>query len=203
MWLVRGATDGADTLEPMPTLYTVGHGTLAAREFAELLDAAGISEVVDVRRYPGSRRHPQFRREAMAAWLPEAGIGYRWMEALGGRRRASPQSANTGLRNEGFRGYADYMATAEFGHALESLLRAAAASATAVLCAESLWWRCHRRLIADAAVLLPDPATVGDGGWTVRHLDHSGRLHGHVPTDGAQRRGDRLLYAVGPPKAGL
>lgn len=168
-------------------LLTVGHGTLDADRFAALVGAAGVGRVVDVRSYPGSRRHPHFGREAMAAWLPAAGVAYDWAPALGGRRKVASGSPNVALRHEGFRGYADHMATAEFSAALDGLLaEVAAGPRTAVMCSESVWWRCHRRLLADATVLLR--------GVDVRHLLHDGRLTDHAVTDVARVDGDRLVY---------
>jgi uncharacterized protein (DUF488 family) len=164
----------------VPDLLTVGHGTLAADGFTHLLREAGVELVVDVRAHPGSRRHPHFTREAMAGWLSAGGVDYRWEGArLGGRRSARADSPNLALRNAAFRGFADHMATAAFAAGLADVLDWAAARPTAVMCAESLWWRCHRRLVADAAVL--------GGGACVRHLLHDGRLTDHVLTGGARR----------------
>lgn len=171
------------------TLLTVGHGTLPAEGLAELLRGAGVTLVVDVRAYPGSRRHPQFGRDAMAAWLPAAGIGYRWEPRLGGRRRGRRDSPNVALRNAAFRAYADHMAGAEFAAGLDALLGDAARTATAAMCSESLWWRCHRRLLSDAAALVH--------GADVVHLLHDGRQVAHEPTAGARRDGDRVVYDVG------
>jgi uncharacterized protein (DUF488 family) len=159
-------------------LLTVGHGTLAADELVELLRGAGVRLLVDVRAYPGSRRHPQFGREALAGRLPDEGIEYRWEPRLGGRRSTRPDSPNVALRNDAFRAYADHMATTEFARALDDVLHEAARRTTAVMCAESVWWRCHRRLLADAAVLTRDAE--------VRHLLHDGRLAPHHLTDGAR-----------------
>ena len=145
----------------MAPLYTLGHSTRTAGELIALLAEHGIAELVDVRRFPGSRRHPQFAREALAANLAEAGIGYRHEPDLGGRRNPRPDSPNTAWRNVGFRGYADHMATPEFREALQRLLAQACATPTAVLCAEAVPWRCHRNLLADAAVA---------EGTEVRHL---------------------------------
>jgi uncharacterized protein (DUF488 family) len=170
-------------------LLTVGHGVLAAGELADLLRGAGVDHLVDVRSYPGSRRHPQFGREEMATWLPDAGVAYRWEPRLGGRRPVWADSEHVALRNEQFRGYADHMAGDEFGAGLDEVLALAAAHRTAVMCAESLWWRCHRRLLADAAVLLR--------GASVLHLMHDGRAVDHQLTDGARRAGDRVVYDVG------
>ena len=170
----------------MGPVRTVGHGVLAAADFAALVREAGVELVVDVRRYPGSRRHPHFASEAMAAWLTEAGVGYRWCPELGGRRKPSPDSPNVALRNEQFRAYADHMATAEFAAAVDDLRKAAAAVPLAVMCAESVWWRCHRRLLSDHLVLVEDVA--------VEHLFHDGRLSPHPPTPEARRAGDHLVY---------
>lgn len=171
-------------------LLTVGHGTLAADELATLLREAEVAALVDVRRYPGSRRHPQFGRDAMAEWVPAAGLAYRWEERLGGRRPTRPDSPNVALRNEAFRGYADYMATGEFTAALDQLVAEAALRRTAVMCAESLWWRCHRRLLSDAAQLTRDV--------DVHHLLHDGRLAPHRLTDGVRLTDDgTLTYDLG------
>lgn len=163
---------------PSPRLLTVGHGTMSAEELAELLTGAGVELVVDVRSAPGSRLHPQFGRGELEAWLPDAGIGYRWEPDLGGFRRSSASSPNVALRHPSFRGYADYMAMDRFSHALEHVLDDASHQVVAAMCAETLWWRCHRRLIADAATLL--------FGTEVCHLDHDGRLSAHRLTDGVR-----------------
>jgi uncharacterized protein (DUF488 family) len=170
-------------------LITVGHGTLPQEEFVELLRAAGVESLVDVRTAPGSRRHPHFRRQAMEEWLPAAGIAYRWEPRLGGLRKPSKDSPNVALRNSGFRAYADHMAEPEFAVALDEVLGEAATRPTTVMCAESLWWRCHRRLISDFATLVRDT--------DVRHLMHDGRLGEHRPTEGVRRDGDGLVYDVG------
>lgn len=170
-------------------LLTVGHGTASAEDFAALLHDADVRAVVDVRRFPGSRRHPHFHTDAMRVWLPESGIGYRWEERLGGRRSRMPDSPNTGLRNPSFAGYADWMRGEEFWVALDDVLAEAAARPTAVMCSESVWWRCHRRMIADAASLVR--------GVEVRHLMHDGRLAAHVPTDVARADGGLVVYDGG------
>lgn len=170
-------------------LVTVGHGTLDGDAFRRLLTDAGVGAVVDVRRFPGSRRHPHFNREALAAALAEAGIDYRWEPGLGGRRRGVADSPHVALRNAAFRAYADHMDAPEFRAALGGVLAEAATRRTAVMCAESLWWRCHRRLVADVAVLVH--------GVAVRHLRHDGRWDEHVPTEGVRRDGDRLVYDAG------
>jgi len=172
-------------------LRTVGHGTLPEDDFAALVFDAGIGLVVDVRSFPASRRHPQFRREAMERWLPDAGVAYRWEPRLGGRRRPRPDSPHVALRVPAFRGYADHMETEEFRDAVDELLAEAGARPAAVMCAESVWWRCHRRLLADATVLLR--------GAGVEHLFHDGRLDTHRPTPEARVDGQHLVYDGGEP----
>lgn len=167
---------------------TVGHGTLAADDFASLVKAAGVEMVVDVRRFPGSRRHPHFGRDEMEHWLPESSIGYRWLPSLGGRRSPAPESVHVGLRNPQFRAYADHMESEEFAAGVAELLALAASASAAVMCAESVWWRCHRRLLADHLVLVESQA--------VEHLFHDGRLQSHPPTPGARVDGHRVLYGA-------
>jgi uncharacterized protein (DUF488 family) len=174
------------------TLFTLGHGTASAEDFAGLVRALDLAAVVDVRSFPGSRRHPQFARTALEDWLPElSGAAYRWQPALGGFRKPDPDSLNVALRHPAFRGYADYMASAAFAEALDALVREAARVQTAVMCSESLWWRCHRRLIADAAVL--------QHGATVAHLGHDGHIQSHVFTEGVRLLADgKLRYDALP-----
>src|SRR5918999_1031253 len=138
---------------PMTPLHTVGHGTLFAEELVALLAGAGIGGLVDVRSFPGSRRNPHFGREAMERWVPAAGIAYTWLRDLGGRRRPASGSPHVALRHEAFRGYADHMESPEFLASVEKLLSLAEQGPTAVMCSESVWWRCHRRLLADHLLL--------------------------------------------------
>ena len=173
---------------PSKRLYTIGHGTAPIEEFVAQLQAAGVSSLVDVRRFPGSRRNPQYNSDALAQSLLDAGIMYRNDPHLGGRRRPSPKSPNVALRNEQFRAYADYMATAEFHAALTQLLEEAAEVPTAIMCSETVWWRCHRRLIADFAELVRE--------WPVMHLI-SGAQRPHVVTEGVRRDGADVLYDGG------
>jgi uncharacterized protein (DUF488 family) len=168
-------------------LLTVGHGTATEHELAARLTGAGVHLLVDVRRFPGSRRHPHLAREAVADWLPRAGVAYRWEERLGGRRPLPPDSPDVALRNASFRGYAAWMRTDAFRTALQEVL--ARPERTAVMCSESVWWRCHRRMVADAAALLHDVE--------VLHLMPDGRLTPHPPTDGVRREGDGLVYDAG------
>jgi uncharacterized protein (DUF488 family) len=133
----------------MLRIWTVGHSTLPVDDFVALAAGHGIELLADVRRFPSSRRHPQFNREALAASLKSAGIDYRHFVELGGRREPRRDSPNTGWREAGFRGYADYMQTAEFGSAIVQLLEAATLQRTAIMCAEKAWQSCHRALISD------------------------------------------------------
>jgi uncharacterized protein (DUF488 family) len=141
------------TSEDLPTpatIWTIGHSTRPLKEFLGLLAGSRIESIVDVRSFPGSRKYPQYGKEALAATLAAHAIGYHWLPALGGRRRVSPNSPNTAWRNTSFRGYADYMASAQFAQGLVQLLERARKSRTAMMCAEAVWWRCHRSMIADA-----------------------------------------------------
>lgn len=131
------------------TVWTVGHSTRTADEFVHVLKAHGIEVVADVRRFPGSRRHPHFGGPALADTLSAAGIDYGWFAALGGRRRVDAGRAQLGWRNPSFRAYAAYTWSEEFARGLEDLLCVADGRRTAVMCSELLWWRCHRALIAD------------------------------------------------------
>jgi uncharacterized protein (DUF488 family) len=165
---------------------TLGHGALPVDGFLAQCRAAAIETVVDVRRYPGSRRHPHFGREAMAGWVAESGIDYRWLPALGGRRAPAPDSPNVALENPQFRAYADHMASDEFRAGCAELLALAAGAQVAVMCAESLWWRCHRRLLADHLVLV--------AGVDVEHVLPGGRIVPHQPVLAARVDGDHLVY---------
>jgi uncharacterized protein (DUF488 family) len=134
------------------TIQTVGHSTRMMEDFIEILRSHGVTQLVDVRSMPHSRRHPQFNRESLAVSLKSAGIRYRHMPGLGGRRRPRAGSINTGWRNASFRGYADYMQTAQFRDNLQRLIDLSSDASTAIMCAEALPWRCHRSLISDALV---------------------------------------------------
>ncbi|MBQ1122942.1 DUF488 domain-containing protein [Streptomyces sp. B15] len=170
-------------------LLTLGHGTAGRRELACLLHGAEVGSVVDVRTAPGSRRNPDVHREALREWLPAEGVDYRWEQRLGGFRRAAPDSPDTFWRNASFRGYAGHTRSPDFLAAMDELLRDAEGTRTAVLCGESVWWRCHRRIIADFALLAR--------GRPVLHLAHDGRLTEHPPTPGARLRKDGLLVYDG------
>jgi uncharacterized protein (DUF488 family) len=176
-------------LVALTTLKTVGHGTLPVGTFASLLDGVNVERVADIRSFPGSRHNPQFGREEMERWAPTAGLGYVWMRELGGRRRPVAGSKHVALRHDAFRAYADYMETPAFLAGVVELLALADSEATAVMCSESVWWRCHRRLLADHLVLVR--------GINVVHVMHDGRLTGHVPTDGVRLAEGALVYDVG------
>jgi uncharacterized protein (DUF488 family) len=178
-------------------ILTVGHSTHPIDRFLGLLAGAEVRAIADVRRFPGSRRNPQFGAEAVAASLGEAGIEYVPMgEELGGRRatrRAEREaSPNAGWRNDSFRAYADHMRTPEFREGIERLEQVGRMKRTAVMCAEAAWQRCHRQLIADALLAR---------GWSVTHLLSDGRVEPHRLTGFAIIDGDRLTYP--PPQPTL
>jgi uncharacterized protein (DUF488 family) len=133
-------------------VYTIGHSTRSIEDFIALLRTHGVTQLADVRTIPKSRRHPHFAREALSESLRAAGISYRHVPGLGGLRRPAPDSSNGGWRHAGFRGYADYMQTPAFAAALDDLIVWSNDGRTAVMCAEAVWWQCHRQLIADALV---------------------------------------------------
>lgn len=167
-------------------LLTVGHGRLDEESLGALLRGAAVDLLVDVRRFPGSRANPAVSRDALARWLPEAGVDYRWEERLGGRR-SLPKDGDEDpwWQVNAFRAYAAYTRTPEFRAAMVDLLEEVARGGVAVMCSESVWWSCHRRIIADVAVLGHDVP--------VRHLMHDGRLTDHRPSEGARLRDDGLL----------
>lgn len=177
----------------MPPVFTIGHSTRSSEELLALLAEHGVELLVDVRRFPGSRRHPQFSRDALAAALEGAGIQYMHEPGLGGRRKARPDSPHTAWRVEAFRGYADHLETPEAQAALERLIDLAADRRSAILCAEAVPWRCHRRLISDALTAR---------GVEVRHILGSGRTDTHeIDPNACVLDGGRRLVYSGPPEA--
>jgi len=168
------------------TLYTIGHSTRTLAELIGMLQEPGVTRVADVRRYPRSGRHPHFNIETLPASLADAGIDYRHMPALGGRRstRRTTPSRNTLWKVEAFRHYADYAETAPFQAALEQLEQLAADRPTAIMCAEAVWWRCHRRLITDYML---------SRGWEVTHLMAPGQSQPAVLTPGAVPQADGTI----------
>ena len=169
-------------------LWSIGHSTHGLDELVDLLSEHGIGALVDIRTVPKSRRHPHFRSDALALSLPERGIAYTHMPRLGGFRRPRADSPNAGWRNESFRGYADYAMTEEFAAGLAELRRIAEAERTAMMCSEALWWRCHRRLVADRLVV---------AGATVLHIGADGRAAEHELMPIARVSGDGQITYPG------
>ena len=167
-------------------VWTLGHSNLSFDDFLERLECYEIGAIADVRRFPGSRRQPQYSKDTMPSALNDHAITYRWFEALGGRRRPAPNSSNTAWRNMSFRGYADYMESAAFGVAIEQLLTLAGEHRTALMCAEVLWWRCHRSLISDVLRLR---------GVQVIHILGLGKTVEHPFTSPARIVEGRLKYS--------
>lgn len=170
-------------------LWTVGHSNRSTEEFIRILRSADIQLLADVRRFPNSRSNPQFNQEALRSSLAGANIGYEPFPELGGRRRVQPDSPNDAWRNASFRGYADYMRTAEFKQGLSRLLRAAESQRVAIMCSEAVWWRCHRALIADQLKVM---------GHTVIHLLSATKQQEHPYSSAASVVDGELSYAAGP-----
>jgi uncharacterized protein (DUF488 family) len=170
------------------TVYTLGHSTRTPEALIALLAEHGIGGIADVRRFPASRRHPHFAREALARSLAAAGVRYDWLPALGGRRPTRSDSPHVAWREASFRGYADHMDTPEFGEGLARLQALAAERPTAIMCAEAVPWRCHRQLIADALVAR---------GATVLHVIDGQAARPHALSRLARLDGDRIVYDVG------
>lgn len=176
----------------MARLYTIGHSTRPLEDLIETLQAHEIKTLVDIRAFPMSRRLPQFNRESLETSLPSCGIRYDWMKTLGGyRKKIREDSPNIGLRNAAFRNYADYMLTTEFEVAMNELVALAEKSRTAYMCAERVYFRCHRMLVSDWLVA---------HGHDVMHIDGAGPVKAHRLTAEARMiegkliyRGDRLL----------
>jgi uncharacterized protein (DUF488 family) len=167
---------------------SVGHGARPLEEFLATLGAADIETLADVRSQPGSRRHPQFGAKSLEAALGEIGIAYVHLPELGGRREPRADSQHRALRVAAFRGYADHMSSEEFARGYERLTSLASESRTAFMCAETLWWRCHRRLIADRLTV---------DGWTVTHLFAPEKSERHVLWDAARTLDGHLVYDAG------
>jgi uncharacterized protein (DUF488 family) len=169
-------------------VWSAGHGARPLEDFLALLRGADIEALADVRLLPGSRRHPHFGAESLEAALHQIGIAYMHLPALGGRRAPRPDSPHRALRVAAFRGYADHMSTDEFARGYDRLTSLAGESRTAVMCAETLWWRCHRRLIADRLTV---------DGWTVTHLFAPGKSEPHLLWDAARTLDGHLVYDAG------
>jgi uncharacterized protein (DUF488 family) len=189
-----GAIVPSDAVTPSHVLYTIGHSTHPIATFLELLTARQVALLIDVRSYPSSRRWPQFNQAALQQSVAAAGIEYRWLAALGGRRQAkAPASPHTAWKVAAFRAYADYADTPEWAAGCAELTRLAAARPTAIMCAEGLWWQCHRRIIADHLVVA-EPRV-----WSVRHILPDGKLADHALPDFARWRDGHLVYDGGQP----
>lgn len=189
------AEEGAAKRVPgAPSIFTIGHSTRSIEQFISLLAANDVQLLVDVRRFPASRRYPHFNGADLAQSLKAAGIEYHHMPALGGRRPSKPDSVNLGWRNAGFRGYADYMQTEDFWRALEELLRCAETKITGIMCAEAVPWRCHRKLISDALVIR---------GRRVSHILSASKVDLHTLTSFAKISGSTLLYPAETAQASL
>ena len=169
------------------TVWTIGHSTRTIEEFMAVLESYHIELVVDVRRFPGSRRLPQFGSEALEKSLVSAGIDYQWIPALGGRRRAAPDMENSAWTHPAFRSYSAHMMTEEFSDGLSELLMLSEGLNTAIMCAEVLWWRCHRRIISDVLVSLD---------VNVVHIRDESHSDNHRISPPARIAGGTLVYTI-------
>jgi uncharacterized protein (DUF488 family) len=175
--------------EPRPLLHTVGHSTHPIEKFLAIVAQHRIAMVADVRSFPGSRRWPQFNQAELQRSVEGAGLRYHWIKALGGRRNLKrPNSPHTAWEYPAFRSYADYTETVEFGAGLEELIELARGGRAAIMCSEGLWWRCHRRIIADHLTVR---------GWEVRHIMPDGKAAAHALTEFASVREGRIVYDGG------
>ena len=173
----------------MATLFTIGHSTRTMEELIDALQAHGVKTLVDIRAFPGSRRLPYFNRESLEEALPKAGIKYVWMKELGGRRnRVLPDSPNVGLRNDSFRNYADYMLTPAFEQAIDHLVNLGENSPTAYMCAERVYFHCHRMLVSDWLVA---------HGHQVRHIENKKPARPHTLMAEARIEDGKLIYGGG------
>jgi uncharacterized protein (DUF488 family) len=173
--------------EPRLCIWTVGHGARPVAELVADLRSAGIERLIDVRTAPGSRKHPQFGQVPLTEALAAAGIAYVWRKDLGGWRKPKPDSRHLALESAAFRGYADHMETEEFERALRWLIETSGSTPTAFMCAESLWWRCHRRMIADALTARS---------IEVMHLMPGGKAQPHNLHPAARLDGLHVVYDV-------
>lgn len=172
-------------MSQQPQIWTIGHSTHPQEEFLEWLKAHQIEALVDIRRYPGSRKYPQFNQEALADSLPKNGIFYHHFENLGGRRKAKPDSVNQVWRHPSFRGYADYMETAEFKATVEELKAIATKKRTTIMCSEAVWWSCHRAMVSDHLKV---------ENWKVLHIMSPNKTSEHPYTKPAKIEDGKLVY---------
>ena len=171
------------------TVWTIGHSSRSIEDFLALVRSQAIERIADIRRFPGSRAHPHFNPEPLAASLANAGIEYLPFPDLGGRRKARPDSPNTIWRNPSFRGYADYMSTPAFAEALDRFVEIARERRTALMCSEAVWWRCHRSMVADALKAC---------GIEVLHVMDGPKVVEHPYTSAARIDDGRLAYGADP-----
>ena len=169
----------------MKTIFTIGHSNHPFEEFLEMLKAFEIETLVDIRRYPGSRKYPHFNKDHLEKSLPEKEIQYLHYEDLGGRRKVKPDSHNTAWRLDSFRGYADYMETDSFQKAIEKLETLAKEKRVAYMCSEAVWWSCHRSLVSDY---------LKNEGWNVQHIMSKTKSNEHPYTKSARIINDKLVY---------
>ena len=167
------------------TIWTIGHSTRGIDEFIEMLQGSGIEWLVDIRTFPGSRRYPHFNKEHLSDGLKQAGIGYRHMIDLGGRRKPDPDSSNTAWRHPSFRGYADYMQTSSFVEAATALEELALRTRVCYMCSEAMWWKCHRALVSDYLKARD---------WTVCHIMGRDKVTEHPYTSPAKTSQGKLFY---------
>ena len=172
-------------------IYTIGHSTHAITRFIAMLKSFDIQLLADIRSMPGSKKYPQFNQDALSWSLKENGIEYVHMPGLGGRRRALKHSVNTVWQNKAFRGYADYMGTDEFKTAIQELERLATIRCTAYMCAEAVWWRCHRSLVSDY---------LKAHGWEVLHIMDIGKVTEHPYSSPARPVQGDIFHGSGPNK---
>ena len=170
---------------PGGVVFTIGHSTHPLDAFIAMLQSFSIAVIADVRNFPGSRRYPHFNKESLEQSLKQNGIDYLHFKELGGRRKPSPDSINTNWRNEAFRGYADYMQTAEFKNGMEKLQNLAMKKTVAYMCSEAVWWRCHRSLMSDYLKVR---------GWKVMHIMGVGKAEEHPYTSAARIADGELRY---------
>ncbi|MCK9480293.1 MAG: DUF488 domain-containing protein [Bacteroidia bacterium] len=169
----------------MRTIYTVGHSTHSIDELFIMLQSVGIETLVDIRSLPGSRKFPWFDKENLEVVLPQHGIAYLHLSALGGRRKVKKDSHNTRWHHKAFRGYADYMETPEFVNGIQELEEIASKSKVAIMCAEAVWWRCHRSMVSDY---------LKAKGWEVLHIMNKNKVQQHTFTQPARVEGNSVFY---------
>lgn len=171
--------------DEVKTIWTIGHSTRPMAEFISMLNSFGIELVADIRSFPGSRKFPQYNKEALSVSLPQNNIRYMHLKSLGGRRKVKPDSKNTAWKNAAFRGYADYMETDRFKEGITELEKFAIDQRTAYMCSEAVWWRCHRSMVSDYLKVR---------GWKVMHIMGIAKEEEHPYTAPAKIVNGELTY---------